>query len=282
MSTIRSKPVQFYKPTALFWTGLLAGGEHNMRLMWTQWDLRYIWVVTIATRCLLVSLYLYVGYCRLQYKARIYTLGYALQINLAILLTFLYRGCKSLLLIVLRSNVFIYCYFCIVLWHAGQVHPSIHQWPSERPLKYLRAFKHPTISTACFIFKAYPVTKDTSIRLLDYMGTGVSSWMEDTVSLGCLWTSLYAIPTHTLIGWGADQSPLSLCCLDTLTVVAKHQSTTFTSWTIFLKVRIWKIVLPQRSAEAGPCSTCCNSVQHQHHLYSHTISGECPLHLMGG
>ena len=76
--------------------------------------------------------------------------------------------------------------------------------------------------------------------------------------------SLCSSHTCFLIGWGADQSHLSSCYQDTGGVVAKHRSTTFTSWTIFLKVRIWKIVLPHRSAEAGPRNTCSFSVKYHH------------------
>lgn len=130
------------------------------------------------------------------------------------------------------------------------------------PLKYPLSFKRPRTSTACFIFKVYPVTKDTSAPCLDYMWTGVSSWMQGNVSLSCPQASLCSTHTCFLIGWGADQSHLSTCCQDTGSVVAKHRSTTFTSWTIFLKVRIWKIVLPHRSAEAGPRNTCSFSVKY--------------------
>lgn len=128
------------------------------------------------------------------------------------------------------------------------------------PLKYPLSFKHPRTSTGCFIFKTYPVTKDTSTPHLDYMWTSVSSWMGGNVSASRPQASLCPTRTCFLIGWGADQSHLSTCCLDTSGVVAKHRSTTFTSWTIFLKVRIWKIVLPYRSAEAGPGNTCSFSV----------------------
>lgn len=132
------------------------------------------------------------------------------------------------------------------------------------PLKYPLSFKRPRTSTACFIFKAYPVTKDTSTPHLDYMWTGVSSWMEGNVSLSCPQASLCSTCTCFLIGSGGDQSHLSTCCQDTSGVVAKHRSTTFTSWTIFLKVRIWKIILPHRSAEAGPRNTCSFSVKYHH------------------
>lgn len=132
------------------------------------------------------------------------------------------------------------------------------------PLKDPLSFKHPRTSTACFIFKAYPVTKDTSTPRLDYMWTGVSSWMGGNVSLSRPQASLCPTRTCFLMGWGADQSHLSTCCQDTSGVVAKHRSTTFTSCTIFLKVRIWKIVLPHRSAEAGPGNTCSSSVKYHH------------------
>lgn len=137
------------------------------------------------------------------------------------------------------------------------------------PLKYPLSFKCPSTSTACFIFKAYPVTKDTSTPHLDYMWTGVCSWMEGNVSVSCPQASLCSTHTCFLIGWGADQSHLSTCCQDTSRLVAKHQSTTFTSWTIFLKVRIWKIVLPHGSAEAGPGNTCSLSVKYHHPPPSH-------------
>lgn len=142
------------------------------------------------------------------------------------------------------------------------------------PLKDPLSFKHPRTSTARFIFKAYPVTKDTSTPRLDYTWTSVSSWMGGggNVSLSRPQASL--CPTHTcfLMGWGADQSHLSTCCQETGGVVAKHRSTTFTSWTIFLKVRIWKIVLPQRSAEAGPGNTCSFRVKYHPRSWVRTIS----------
>lgn len=47
-------------------------------------------------------------------------------------------------------------------------------------------------------------------------------------------------------------------------VDAKHRSKTFTSWTIFLKVSVRKIVLPHRSAEAGPGNTCSVRVKCPH------------------
>lgn len=139
-----------------------------------------------------------------------------------------------------------------------------HQRLWEMPLKYPLSFKRPGTSTACFIFKMYPVTKNTSTPRLDYMWTGVSSWMEGNVSLSCPQASLWSTHTGVSIGRGADQSHLSTCCRDTGGVGAKHRSTTFTSWTIFLKVRIWKIGLLHRSAEAGPGNTCSFSVKYHH------------------
>ncbi len=156
----------------------------------------------------------------------------------------------------------------VIVWWlryvTDELYPSTHQRLSEMPLKDPLSFKHPRTSTACFIFKAYPVTKDTSTPRLDYMWTSVSSWMGGNVSLSCPQASFCPTRTCFLMGRGADQSHLSTCCQATGGVVAKHQSTTFTSWTIFLKVRIWKIVLPQRSAEAGPGNTCSFSVKYHH------------------
>lgn len=142
----------------------------------------------------------------------------------------------------------------------------IQQRLSEMPLKYPLSFKHPRTSTACFIFKAYPVTKDTSTPRLDYMWTSVGWWGGGNVSLSRPQASLCSTHTCFLMGSGADQSHLSTCCQETRGVVAKHRSITFTSWTIFLKVRIWKIVLPRRSAEAG---------QRAHLLFLGKISSPC-------
>lgn len=139
-----------------------------------------------------------------------------------------------------------------MVWYVtDKLYPSTHQSLEEMPLKYPLSFKRPRTSTACFIFKMYPVTKDTLTPHLDYMWTGGSIIMF--------------YHTCFLIGWGPDQSHLSTCCQDTGGVVAKHRSTTFTSWAIFLKVRVWKcIILPYRSAEAGPGSTCSSSVKYHH------------------
>lgn len=152
-------------------------------------------------------------------------------------------------------------FFRMLQIHYTSTHQSLWE---EMSLKYPLSFKRPSTSTACFIFKAYPVTKDTSTPHLDYMWTGVCSWMEGNVSVSSPQASLCSTHTCFLIGWGADQSHLSTCCQDTSRLVAKHQSTTFTSWTIFLKVRIWKIVLPHGSAEAGPGNTCSLSVKYHH------------------
>lgn len=160
------------------------------------------------------------------------------------------------------------------LWNVtDELYPSTHQRLEEMPLKDPLSFKRPRTWTACVIFKTYPVTKDTSTPHLDYMWTGVSSWMGGNVSLSCPQASLCPTPTCFLMGWGADQSHLSSCCWETGRVVAKHRATTFTSWTIFLKVRIWKIMLPHRSAEAGPWNTCSFSVKyHRLGLRARTIS----------
>lgn len=119
----------------------------------------------------------------------------------------------------------------------------------EMPLKYPLSFKCPRTSTACFIFEVYQVTK--TLQPPSWV-----PWTEVNVSLSCPLASLYSTHTCSLIGRGADQSHLSSCCRDTGGVVAKHRSTTSTSWTIFLKVGIWKIELPHRSAAAGRRDTC--------------------------
>lgn len=61
------------------------------------------------------------------------------------------------------------------LWYAmDELNPSAHLRLEEMPLKYPLSFKRPSTSTACFIFKAYPVTKDTLTPHLDYMWMGGS------------------------------------------------------------------------------------------------------------
>lgn len=93
---------------------------------------------------------------------------------------------------------------------------NIQRLEEEMPPKDPLSFMQPRTSTACFIFKAYPVTKDTSVLHLDYMWTSVSSCMGGggvNVSLSCPQASL--CPTCFLMAWGADKSHLSACCRDT-------------------------------------------------------------------
>lgn len=54
----------------------------------------------------------------------------------------------------------------------GELYPSTHQRLKEIPLKDPLSFKQPRTSRAAFIFKAYPVTKDTSAPRLHYMWSG--------------------------------------------------------------------------------------------------------------
>lgn len=64
---------------------------------------------------------------------------------------------------------------------------NIQRLEEEMPPKDPLSFMQPRTSTACFIFKAYPVTKDTSVLHLDYMWTSVSSCMgEGGGGLTCL------------------------------------------------------------------------------------------------
>lgn len=53
-----------------------------------------------------------------------------------------------------------------------ELYPSTHQRLKEIPLKDPLSFKQPRTSRAAFIFKAYPVTKDTSAPRLHYMWSG--------------------------------------------------------------------------------------------------------------
>lgn len=79
----------------------------------------------------------------------------------------------------------------------------------------------------------------------------------------CHWDAT-SCTTHTfiLMVWRGNQSHLSLSCLDTNLMVAKHQAISFTSWAIFLKVRISKIGLPHRSAEPEtPAQMCTRAVK---------------------
>lgn len=86
------------------------------------------------------------------------------------------------------------CRMCALVWQlwyvSDELYPTTHQRLQEMPLKDPLSFTQPRTSTACFIFKAYPVTKDTSVLHLDYMWTSVSSCMEGGVT--CRW----AAPRH--------------------------------------------------------------------------------------
>ena len=86
------------------------------------------------------------------------------------------------------------CRMCALvwqLWYVGEeLYPTTHRRLQEMPLKDPLSFTQPRTSTACFIFKAYPVTKDTLVLHLDYMWTSVSSCMEG--GLTCRW----AAPRH--------------------------------------------------------------------------------------
>lgn len=71
------------------------------------------------------------------------------------------------------------CGGCIVVRGVSEeLYPTAYQRLQEMPPKDPLSFTQPRTSTACFIFKAYPVTKDTSVPRLDYMWTSVSSCME--------------------------------------------------------------------------------------------------------
>lgn len=48
-------------------------------------------------------------------------------------------------------------------------------WGASLLIKNLLVFKCPSVSTACFIFNVYPMTKDTLNPFLDYIGMNVSS-----------------------------------------------------------------------------------------------------------
>lgn len=58
------------------------------------------------------------------------------------------------------------------LFATDELYPSTHQRLKEIPLKDPLSFKQPRTSRAAFIFKAYPVTKDTSAPRLHYMWSG--------------------------------------------------------------------------------------------------------------
>lgn len=107
------------------------------------------------------------------------------------------------------------CGMCVTA-AACQRGTNIQRLEEEMPPKDPLSFMQPRTSTACFIFKAYPVTKDTSVLHLDYMWTSVSSCVGVegvNVSLSCPQASL--CPTCFLMAWGADKSHLSACCQDT-------------------------------------------------------------------
>lgn len=139
------------------------------------------------------------------------------------------------------------CGGCIVVRGVSEeLYPTAYQRLQEMPPKDPLSFTQPRTSTACFIFKAYPVTKDTSVPRLDYMWTSVSSCMEGVWGgEGNVWgraappLQASLCPTCFLMASGGRQIALvSLLPGYRGGVDAKHRSTTFTSWTIFLKVRI--------------------------------------------
>lgn len=58
------------------------------------------------------------------------------------------------------------------LFATDELYQSTHQRLKEIPLKDPLSFKQPRTSRAAFIFKAYPVTKDTPAACLHYMRSG--------------------------------------------------------------------------------------------------------------
>lgn len=92
--------------------------------------------------------------------------------------------------------------------------------------------------------------------------------------------TLCTTQTFILMVWRENQSHLSLSCLDTNLLVAKHQAISFTSWAIFLKVRISKIGLPHRSAEPEtPAQMCTRAVKRDLFLHDPLLQQPHRVHM---
>lgn len=87
---------------------------------------------------------------------------------------------------VVRRRIVVGCVMAAACRRGTNIQPLEEEMPPKDPLSFMQ----PRTSTACFIFKAYPVTKDTSVLHLDYMWTSVSSCMGGRLT--CLW----AAPRH--------------------------------------------------------------------------------------